>query len=888
MFRVLYFVFLGFEKKRTKTTNKQTKQNSGCARNNKKMCKRCRLFSLPSSSSSLLAKGRGGGGGGVVFLSSSRRRGLLRESEEEEENRCRKQQQRRRREEEEDETIWKKRRKVAVVLGGGVAGAKCAEELLRLSSSNDHHLLEVVLIERSEVLKLFRCRKDEDEDEEFFALETVAVEDFTTKSSSRVVKSGGGRLRVVRGEAIKIDGEKQTVTVRVNDDDDDDDDNNNNNNNTREIAFDQICFAVGARPKRLPSSSRDDIVKYVRDTESAEVLGDALRKAFLRSRRGGTRAGGEDGGDNNEDEERSVEKSMTRIVVSGNGAVAMEIVNALDESFLQMVMSFVKAELDDSSSVRVVGDGGSNRHLHHQKRRRTETTETEVVEGGVKMNKDNNMKKKMKTMIEALKRMQVVWVVKHEAIGDALFDRDASAFLLEHRRARREAARRKILGEIVAHERRNANNYRNDDEYIQSNEEANAPKKNGTTKQFTFDEKISYPRRRGAFGATVCAKTSSAGPDWFKRINQALLFDDISDDEDCKKSSARVEEKEEERKDNVDDCNKEDDRENVEEKENERGRGGAYLTSVVNALFEVDWLSIEANCEIKDVVPFVEKSGYKTATVRLSNNKTVSDVLVVAACIGVEPNGGDLFGDEATARETFGFVRGDDAAANSPPSSKGNDGDNTMFITDGLRVTETFELELPNKPNVFFAAGDCALCERRNEDKSTNWFQMRSWSQAAQSGAQCARSMLQVDGYEYGLGFNFELFTHSTTFFGLKVILLGSFNLQKFLPEADEKDVRILSRKFIDDGSSNSSSSSIEDAKKNNSEEKGEDYFTSLCSNSTFIRVVTYKGKVVGAVLVGETNLEETFENLIQDKIDVSHLENDLLDPDVDIEDYFD
>ena len=783
----------------------------------------------------------------------------------------------------EEDEIWK-RRKVAVVLGGGVAGAKCAEELLRLSSNDENDArsnLEVVLIERSEVLKLFRRRKDEDEDEEFFALETVAVEDFRTKS--RVVK--GGRLRVVRGEAIQIDGEKQTVTVRVDDDD------NNDNNNTREIAFDQICFAVGARPKRLPSSSsssssRDDIVKYVRDTESAEVLGDALRKAFMRSGRGGTRAGREGGGDNNEDEERSVEKSMTRIVVSGNGAVAMEIVNALDESFLQMVMSFVKAELDDSSSVRVVGDGGSNRHLHHQKRRRTETTETEVVEGGVKMNKDNNMKKKMKTMIEALKRMKVVWVVKHEAIGDALFDRDASAFLLEHRRARREAARRKILGEIDAHERRNANNYRNDDEYIQSNEEANAPKKNGTTKQFTFDEKISYPRRRGAFGATVCAKTSSAGPDWFKRINQALLFDDISDDEDCKKSSALVEEKEEERKDNVDDCNKESDRENVEEKENERGRGGAYLTSVVNALFEVDWLTIEANCEIKDVVPFVEKNGYKSATVRLSNNKTVSDVLVVAACIGVEPNGGDLFGDEATARETFGFVRGDDAAVNSPPSSKGNDGDNTMFITDGLRVTETFELELPNKPNVFFAAGDCALCERRNEDKSTNWFQMRSWSQAAQSGAQCARSMLQVDGYEYGLGFNFELFTHSTTFFGLKVILLGSFNLQKFLPEADEKDVRILSRKFIDDGSS--SSSSIEVANNNNNEEKGEEYFTSLCSNSTFIRVVTYKGKVVGAVLVGETNLEETFENLIQDKIDVSHLENDLLDPDVDIEDYFD
>ena len=52
--------------------------------------------------------------------------------------------------------------------------------------------------------------------------------------------------------------------------------------------------------------------------------------------------------------------------------------------------------------------------------------------------------------------------------------------------------------------------------------------------------------------------------------------------------------------------------------------------------------------------------------------------------------------------------------------------------------------------------------------------------------------------------------------------------------------------------------------------------------------MVNDKVKVSGAGLVGETNFEETFENLIQDKIDVSHLESDLLDPDVDIEDYFD
>jgi len=736
-----------------------------------------------------------------------------------------------------DSDAMMSKRKVLVVLGGGIAGAKCAEELLRLTDDIPLYRYEIVLIEKSKVFKVF--------DEETGMMTRTTSTVFSSQNQRR-------RLHVLRGEAIKIDGEKQTVSVRrVVDEDDEDDGENSIKVKVREIQFDQICFAVGARPKRLletistdDDDENDTIVKYVRDTESAEVLSDALREAFKRSKNGsGSRCG-------EEEEKKEKSTNTTRIVVSGNGAVALEIINALDESFLQMVMSFVKAELDtsssslsSSSSLRVRAVGGKN----HRRRRRE--------------------------MIEALKRMQVVWVVKHESIGDALFDRDASAFLLEHRRARRETARRKILGEIEeARVKRVNKNDNGDNHFCQRGEKeettTSIKKENDATteKQFTFDEKISYPRRRGAFGATLRAKTSSAGPDWFKRINASLHFDDIFDDE---KDAIEVKMKRKEGEvveiDNEDD---DDDRDNVEEKENNQNEDlDACLTSVVNVLFETDWLAIETNCEIKDVVPFVE-NGCKNATVHLTNNKSVSDVVVVAACVGVEPNGCDLFGDEASAKETFGFVK--------------SDGNNNMFITDGIRVTETFELELSNKPNVFFAAGDCALCERRNEDKSTNWFQMRSWSQAAQSGAQCARSMLRVDGYEYGLGFNFELFTHSTTFFGLKVVLLGSFNLQKFLPEADEKDVRILSRKFIDDDDASGTSN---DAAGKNKEDV---FSSSLCSNSSFIRVVTYKGKVVGAVLVGETNLEETFENLIQDKIDVSHLESNLLDPDVDIEDYFD
>ena len=47
-------------------------------------------------------------------------------------------------------------------------------------------------------------------------------------------------------------------------------------------------------------------------------------------------------------------------------------------------------------------------------------------------------------------------------------------------------------------------------------------------------------------------------------------------------------------------------------------------------------------------------------------------------------------------------------------------------------------------------------------------------------------------------------------------------------------------------------------------------------------------GRMQGAILIGETDLEETFENLILNQIDLSVYGVDLLDPNIDIEDYFD
>ena len=55
-----------------------------------------------------------------------------------------------------------------------------------------------------------------------------------------------------------------------------------------------------------------------------------------------------------------------------------------------------------------------------------------------------------------------------------------------------------------------------------------------------------------------------------------------------------------------------------------------------------------------------------------------------------------------------------------------------------------------------------------------------------------------------------------------------------------------------------------------------------------YVRVLLLRGRMMGAVLVGETDLEETFENLILDGVDLSRFGPHLIDPDVDLEDYFD
>ena len=105
-------------------------------------------------------------------------------------------------------------------------------------------------------------------------------------------------------------------------------------------------------------------------------------------------------------------------------------------------------------------------------------------------------------------------------------------------------------------------------------------------------------------------------------------------------------------------------------------------------------------------------------------------------------------------------------------------------------------------------------------------------------------------GEEGSQDFCFEMFAHVTKFFGYKVVLLGLFNGQKLDHEYD-----ILLR---------------------------------VTPGLEYVKVVMKDGRMQGAVLIGETDLEETFENLILNQLDLTGYGEDLLDPDIDIEDYFD
>lgn len=169
----------------------------------------------------------------------------------------------------------------------------------------------------------------------------------------------------------------------------------------------------------------------------------------------------------------------------------------------------------------------------------------------------------------------------------------------------------------------------------------------------------------------------------------------------------------------------------------------------------------------------------------------------------------------------------------------------------GISVNRNMETSIPG----VYAAGDA--CTITDLDDGTAWFQMRLWSQARLQGVHAAHCMAGVSE-QTASDMAFELFTHATHFLGKKVILLGRYNGQGLDQSLESHMVSYSTVREGEDGS------------------------------SSFIRILLLHGRVIGAILIGQTGLEEALENLILDKLDVSAYGGELLDPDFELDHVFD
>lgn len=179
---------------------------------------------------------------------------------------------------------------------------------------------------------------------------------------------------------------------------------------------------------------------------------------------------------------------------------------------------------------------------------------------------------------------------------------------------------------------------------------------------------------------------------------------------------------------------------------------------------------------------------------------------------------------------------------NTDPFLQGNQ----FAVADdgGLKVNYKMQTTVPS----VYAAGD--VCSASWEP-AQHWFQMRLWSQARQMGIYSAMCMVADDRHEdIHLDFCFELFAHVTKFFNYKVILLGRYNAQEL-----GSDYELLLR---------------------------------VTKDEEYVKAVLQNGRLQGAVLIGETDLEETFENLILNQTDLTPFKDNLLEPNIDLEDFFD
>uniref|UniRef100_A0A7N6B6P2 Pyridine nucleotide-disulfide oxidoreductase domain-containing protein 1 n=1 Tax=Anabas testudineus TaxID=64144 RepID=A0A7N6B6P2_ANATE len=250
--------------------------------------------------------------------------------------------------------------------------------------------------------------------------------------------------------------------------------------------------------------------------------------------------------------------------------------------------------------------------------------------------------------------------------------------------------------------------------------------------------------------------------------------------------------------------------------------------------------SVEYECEVEKIFTAEDLHNSPQQTLRPENGENWVCCSDSSANLGTWPvyillTNGKTFGCDFVVSAT-GVV------PNTEPFLHGN---NFALADDaGLQVDDHM---MTSEPDVYAAGDVCTACW----EHSPLWQQMRLWTQARQMGWYAGRCMAaHVLSEPIELDFCFELFSHITKFFNYKVVLLGKFNAQGLGPN-HELLVRCT---------------------------KGQEY----------VKVVLSGGKMVGAVLIGETDLEETFENLMLNQMDLTQYGEELLNPNIDIEDYFD
>lgn len=651
-----------------------------------------------------------------------------------------------------------------VVVGGGIAGVCCAQELARLFVAHT-----ITLVAAGDVLK---------ESSSVMKITNSLEEVSVYERRSEFFKIDNPNIHLINGTLESVDPAACVLQI----------------NGQPPLNYDRLCLCTGATPSLLlPSHPR---VLGLRDLETVITLGEKLRTA-------------------------------RRVVVVGNGGIALELVHAL--SFLDLL-----------------------------------------------------------------------WIMREEYIGHAFFDASASAFIMPALAARLRAAQ----GE------------RNSDGRDLSAHVTEGVLSNG---QINCDDEKKRDKAQGVAGGGV-------GPEWLKKSEF------IKQLRSARGNRGTVEEV----------GGRVNDEEHDEEHDDEEGSLQVECEQDICALRSISesemtgskvgegvWLDTrnrpgESLCTVEQeraealLMKHLNGAKFSYPLYVLTSKDKIFGCDFIVSATGVRPCTSYLR-DEGIARAPGGEVLVDEGLQSVSPAAKG-----------------------------VFAAGDCSqVCLREDQDQEAvnkgrreerHWFQMKLWSQARSMGiyaAHCiARSIaLQCSSPSgpyrrltsqhletlYGNSM-LDVFAHVTHFFDHKVVLLGRFNAQGLGSHLEicSKDCIITA-----DGMQQTSSSSTPQFKSSpctteiqsdppsgpNKRETSTvtaealssttspsssttpadvEIWTRVTPGKEYVKVTVLGGRMVGALLIGDTGLEEVCENLIMNALDISAYGIHILNPDLDLEDFFD